>query len=184
MWTEIDRTLKLSTLLLKVVVCFVCLIIVCRTTQAVKIRVPENLFSKILKMALWENIGHPRYIWTDNGTNFVGLKKGLNHRAEIAKIIWNNPEIIWMTSTPLAPWQNGLSEKAAKTTKECLAMLSRKSQSLFESNLKFQRIEEVINKRSNIAKWWSNLLSIRPIHGTKPCTQLSCKKSRRHPVEQ
>ena len=52
-------------------------VVVCRVSKAFKILVLEDMTTNTLEstlLNLWGMVGYPKYIWSDNGTNFIGFK--------------------------------------------------------------------------------------------------------------
>ena len=122
------------------------IVIMCRTTKAVKVSVLENLSENSLYDTLrtvWNQIGYPTEVWSDNGTNFMAVREKLNKLARSGQ----TNAINWKTSTPLAPWMNGAAERMIRLVKECLKMLPKRARSLFSLQRNFNYVEYVINQR-------------------------------------
>ena len=89
--------------------------------------------------------------------------------------------VIWKTSTPMAPWQNGASERAVRTTIECLVLLTKKCRSMFELQKRFQRIENIINQRPVFqldGKIFTafELLNGRKVYASKECNDINIEE--------
>ena len=122
------------------------LVAICRTSRALKLQVVDNLSTQALVrsfIGLFELIGFPKSIYSDNGTNFVAAQKYFEERAHQGEIC----NIAWNFSVPLGPWQNGSAERMVRLTKECLLMVNCKWKSTMEVARTFQSIEFVINSR-------------------------------------
>nr|XP_027201522.1 uncharacterized protein LOC113795533 [Dermatophagoides pteronyssinus] len=122
------------------------LVVLCRTTKALKLAVLEDLSESSLANALinvWNLVGFPLEVWSDNGTNFLAVRDKLEKMAMSGKI----SAINWKTSTPSAPWMNGAAERMVRLVKECLCLLPKKVRSLFVLSRSFNYVEHVINQR-------------------------------------
>ncbi|KAI2802362.1 hypothetical protein BLOT_009807 [Blomia tropicalis] len=133
------------------------LMVVCRATRAVRIRVLEDLSKTSLydtMMSLWGQTGFPINVWSDNGTNFVAVLQEVAIMTAKGLI---NP-INWKKSIPSAPWMNGGCERMIRVAKECLSILPNSVRSLFELQRRFINIEYIINQRPILQQdgyWYS-----------------------------
>ena len=122
------------------------LLVICRVTKAVKLQLLQDMSSKALKEALmkvWWAVGFPSVVWSDNGTNFVGLKNFIMKECLKGKI----PQIQWFMSTPYAPWMNGVAERTIRTVKETLNLLPLKWASWREAEFSLSECEHIVNQR-------------------------------------
>ncbi|KAI2800105.1 hypothetical protein BLOT_014012, partial [Blomia tropicalis] len=121
------------------------LIVVCRSTKAVKIQVVPKQTAEDLQAALltiWRLVGWPNRIHSDNGANYMAVRsKLLAHKPP------GSPEFVWTTSTPYGPWMNGLAERLVRTSKECLVRVSQPPHSHHQLQQRFQYIEFIVNSR-------------------------------------
>ena len=69
--------------------------------------------------------GHPKSIWSDNGSNFIGAKGELkdaifklDQKKSINEL--NESRIQWMFNLPKSPWMGGAMKALVKITKGCL----------------------------------------------------------------
>ena len=117
------------------------LILVCLGTRCIRLTLLEDLSSASAAQALnfiWDEVGRPISIVSDNGTNFVPLKLMLEK---------SGIGITWWTSTPKAPWQNGSAERLIRTVKSCLRIYQSQCKSLFQVQRRFKHIEMIVNSR-------------------------------------
>ena len=65
--------------------------------------------------------GHPKSIWSDNGSNFIGAKGELkdaifklDQKKSINEL--NESRIQWMFNPPISPWMGGAMKALVKIT--------------------------------------------------------------------
>ncbi|KAI2811082.1 hypothetical protein BLOT_002253 [Blomia tropicalis] len=117
------------------------LIVVCLNTRCIKVGVLESLSTSSAVCTfetVFQEVGYPMYILSENATNFLNIKKVIET---------SNMEVKWKTSTPLAPWMNGSSERLIRVVKNCLRIYDRNCKSLFEVLLRFKEAESICNSR-------------------------------------
>lgn len=121
------------------------LVVVCLSTRCLRIGVLENLTPLAAARALnsvFHEVGYPKFILSDNGTNFKPIKAALEK---------SGMSVVWWTTTPLAPWQNGSAERFVKIVKSCLSMYDKKCRSLYVAILRFREVESIVNARPILA---------------------------------
>ncbi|KAI2798411.1 H/ACA snoRNP pseudouridylase subunit [Blomia tropicalis] len=122
------------------------LIVICRTSKAIKLIVLPSLSGPDLWTGLetvWNQVGWPRRIWSDNGSNYLDVKNKIDRlqkQGEFTPIQWN-------LSAPFAPWMNGMAERYIRVSKEVLNQCSSKCISLFTLQQRFYAIESIANQR-------------------------------------
>ncbi|KAH9512026.1 Cytochrome P450 4V2, variant 2 [Dermatophagoides farinae] len=115
------------------------LVVVCLSTRCLRIGVLENLTPIAAARALnsvFHEVGYPKFILSDNGTNFRPIKAALEK---------SGMSVVWWSTTPLAPWQNGSAERFVKMIKSCLSIYNKKCRSLYVAILRFREVESIVN---------------------------------------
>lgn len=106
-------------------------LITCLTVRAVHLEVASSMSSESCKLAIRRFIarrGAPQEIYSDNGTNFVGVSKEL--RAESATVnrrlagTFTNRDTQWRFNPPAAPHMGGVWERLVRSVKSSLETLS------------------------------------------------------------
>ena len=74
--------------------------------------------------------GHPRNIFSDNGTNFTGAQRELAKSLKSLdqdkiEVELTHQKINWDFSPPVSPWMNGAMEAKVKITKKHLNTITR-----------------------------------------------------------
>ena len=121
------------------------LIVACLSTRCLRIGILEDLTPIAAARALksvFHEVGYPKFILSDNGTNFKHIKLALE-KAEMS--------VVWWTSAPLAPWQNGTAERFVQMVKSCLSVYDKNCRSLYDVVLRFREVESIINARPIIS---------------------------------
>ncbi|OTF71070.1 hypothetical protein BLA29_013635, partial [Euroglyphus maynei] len=109
--------------------------------RCLRIGILEDLTPTAAARALssvFNEVGYPKFILSDNGTNFKPIKIAL----EKAKM-----SVIWWNSAPMAPWQNGTAERFVQIVKSCLSIYDKKCRSLYDVALRFREVEAIVNAR-------------------------------------
>ena len=131
-------------------------IFTCLSTRAIHIELVGNLPTDNFILALCRFIsrgGHPKNIFSNNGTNFTGAQREL---AKSLKSFDQNrieaelttQKINWNFSPPVSPWMNGAMKDIIKITKKYLNTITRNH--LFNEetlHTYFTEIESIINGR-------------------------------------
>ena len=108
-------------------------IFTCLNTRTVHIELVGNLSTDNFILALRRFIsrrGHPKNIFSDNGTNFTGAQREL---AKSLKSLYQDrieteltpQKINWNFNPPVSPWMNGAMETIVKITKRHLNSINR-----------------------------------------------------------
>lgn len=103
-------------------------VFVCQVTRAVHLEAVTSMSSRAFLDAFHRfcaRRGTPVYIYSDNGTNFVGAERELQEAAKSwrdsnVRDLMNEKGITWRFITPAAPHQGGLWEAAVKQMKHHL----------------------------------------------------------------
>ena len=116
----------------KILEAYVC-VFVCLTYKAVHLEVVSDLSSAAFKATLQRFVsrrGCPQHIYSDNGSNFVGVKNELQrlyhylHQTQsledVGQFLSSHHEITWHFNPPWAPHMGGLWEAAVKAMKRQL----------------------------------------------------------------
>ena len=117
------------------------LIVACLSTRCLRIGILEDLSPLSAARALnsiFHEVGYPKFILSDNGTNFKPIKLAL----EKAKM-----NVVWWTSAPYAPWQNGTAERFVRMVKSCMSVYNKNCRSLYDVVLRFREVESIVNAR-------------------------------------
>ena len=99
----------------------------------VHIKLVGNLSTYNVMLALRRFIsrrGHPRNIFSDNGTNFTGAQRELAKSLKSLdqdkiEVELTHQKINWDFSPPVSPWMNGAMEAKVKITKKHLNTITR-----------------------------------------------------------
>ena len=136
---------------------YIC-IFICFATKAIHIEAVGNLTSKAFIAALRRfasRRGQIRYLYSDNGTNFVGANKILGkmdksekkqYNQEIEKALAENG-IEWRFNPPAAPHFGGLWEAGVKSIKTHLNRMGKHHFTYEEFTTLLTQIEACLNSR-------------------------------------
>ncbi|KAI2810783.1 hypothetical protein BLOT_001948 [Blomia tropicalis] len=118
------------------------LIVICRTSKAIKLIVLPSLSGSDLWTALemvWNQVGWPRRIWSDNGFNYLDVKNKIDRLQNQGEITPNPMEFINPFRT-VDEWHVG-------KTCQMLSQCALKCTSLFTLQQRFYGIESIANQR-------------------------------------
>lgn len=126
-------------------------VFVCFTTRAVHLEAVEDLSSKAFLAALrrfTSRRGLCTTIFSDNGTNFVGVQKELDSYIKAAVPQLAQDGIEWRFNPPSAPHFGGLWESAVKSAKYHLTRIMGEAKlTIGELNTLLCQIEACLNSR-------------------------------------
>ncbi|KAI2800881.1 hypothetical protein BLOT_012456 [Blomia tropicalis] len=115
------------------------MVVICRSSKAVKLHVVENQTEEALRLALmsiWRQVRWPLRIHSDNGLNYVAVRSKM-----LEDVVPGTIPVTWTTSTPYGPWMNGLAERIVRLSKECLSRFSSTVKSQFQLQRRFIFVE-------------------------------------------
>lgn len=120
---------------------FYVLVAVCFTTRYVAMEyVSKQTTDELFKAmtAVFSIHGYPKFILSDNGSNFVAVRKMLQRKVLNLK---------WHHSTPGAPWTNGAAERAVRSCKQALNIYDQQYKSQLLVTRALKDAEFVMNSR-------------------------------------
>ena len=130
----------------------------CLTTRAIHIEMIKSLETDSFLNGLRRFMarrGHPRKLWSDNGTNFVGacaeLRKGVQElRQSDVQLYCSRKEVEWIFNPPHASHMGGIWERLIRTIRKTMAALlmtfrQRLTDEVLETLL--CEVEAIVNSR-------------------------------------
>nr|CAI5862640.1 unnamed protein product [Callosobruchus analis] len=148
---------------LKAYICIFC----CTSTRAIHIEVASDLTSDCFIAAFRRFVarrGRCNYLYSDNGTNFVGAN---NQLKELSKYATDHLKIKWHFFPSSSPHFNGLSEAGVKSVKTHLYRVIGEQKLTYEElNTLVVQIEALLNSRPISAQSSdpNDLLPLTPGH--------------------
>ncbi|XP_055594694.1 uncharacterized protein LOC129745574 [Uranotaenia lowii] len=125
----------------------------CLTIRAIHLEVVHSLSTESCKMAIRRFIVHhgsPREIYSDNGTNFVGVRNELSReiKAEELSECFTNANTKWIFNPPLAPHMGGAWERLVRSVKAAMCAMQMTKNPDEETFATIVReAEDIVNSR-------------------------------------
>ena len=145
---------------------------VCMTTRAVHIEMAGSLSTPDFLNAFrtFCNLrGQPKYIYSDNGTNFQGAKNLLEDPK--LQLEWTQKHIKWQMQPPQAPHFGGIHEALVKSSKRAMMQImtdEQRRRNLKEAELRllFSEVTNFLNARplTYVGNDPEDLIALTPNH--------------------
>ena len=127
------------------------LVTICLTTRYIVMEPLANMTADELyagMMNVFNGNGEPKFVMSDNGSNFMAVRKRLLNRFV---------DLEWNLVVPGAPWQNGSAERAVRSCKYALQAHEKRFESFADLSRGLKEAEFVLNSR------WILQMDERPI---------------------
>ena len=122
-----------------------CCIFTCMTSRAIHLELYTEKSTDMFLMAFRRFVclrGHPKLVWSDRGTNFVGAQEYLRdmvHNCNVTKVKSNLTEqgimFEWVWNVPKASYMNGVVESLIKSVRRTLENMCKTSVPCVEQHL-------------------------------------------------